>query len=99
MPREKGIDVQLAIDFATFAVQGRYDVGILFSTDTDLIPALDAVYDLGGPPSPIAQVAAWSGPNEQARRIAATGKRNVWCNWLKQVDFDAVADPTDYGRS
>jgi len=46
-PREKGIDVALAIDFVAMAVRGEYDVGILMSTDTDLKPAL-AVADLTG---------------------------------------------------
>ena len=33
-PREKGIDIALAIDFAMMAVRGEYYVGILMSTDT-----------------------------------------------------------------
>jgi len=45
LPREKGIDVQLAIDYVMLAVTGEYDVGIMFSNDTDLKPALEAVYD------------------------------------------------------
>ena len=39
-PKEKGIDVALAIDFALMDVRGDYDVGVLMSTDTDLKPAL-----------------------------------------------------------
>ena len=39
-PQEKGIDVQLALDFAMMAVRGEYDVGVLMSNDTDLRPAL-----------------------------------------------------------
>lgn len=37
-PSEKGIDVALTIDFAVMAVENEYDVGIMFSTDTDLNP-------------------------------------------------------------
>lgn len=35
-PREKGIDVALAIDFVRLAIEDSYDVGILISGDTDL---------------------------------------------------------------
>lgn len=97
-PREKGIDVQLAIDFVVMAVTRRYDVGILFSTDTDLKPALDAVHDLNGAALPYPQVAAWKGPYAEPRRIAASGKRRVWCHWLDEECFKRVADRQNYGR-
>jgi uncharacterized LabA/DUF88 family protein len=41
--REKGIDVQLAVDFVAGAIEGAFDVGVIFSTDTDLVPALEYV--------------------------------------------------------
>jgi uncharacterized LabA/DUF88 family protein len=97
-PREKGIDVQLAIDFVVMAVRREYDVGILFSTDTDLKPALDAVCDLRPNGGPIAEVAAWSGPNAQPRRITATRPRQVACHWLGPADFAAVADTRNYAQ-
>ena len=55
-PQEKGIDVQLALDFAMMAVRDEYDVGILMSNDTDLRPALEEVMNLG---SQTVEVAAW----------------------------------------
>ena len=45
--REKGVDVQLAVDFVSGALTGRFDVGIIMSTDTDLYPALEAVRSYG----------------------------------------------------
>jgi uncharacterized LabA/DUF88 family protein len=39
---EKGVDVALGIDFVRLAVRGAHDVGVLMSTDTDLVPALEA---------------------------------------------------------
>ncbi len=41
--REKGIDVMLTIDFVTMAIDDKYDVGVLASVDTDMIPALEYV--------------------------------------------------------
>ena len=38
-PKEKGIDVMLAVDLAVSMYRGDYDVAILFSADTDLLPA------------------------------------------------------------
>lgn len=94
-PREKGIDVQLAIDFVTMAVQGKYDVGILFSVDTDLNPALEAVHGLSTTVTP--EVAAWSGPNAPRKRLAASTTPPTWCHWLDEECFKAVADTADYG--
>ena len=42
--QEKGIDVALCIDFVAMAIDGLdglYDVGVIMSTDTDLLPALE----------------------------------------------------------
>ena len=38
-PQEKGIDVALAVDLVRLAIQGDYDVGVVMSTDNDLLPA------------------------------------------------------------
>ena len=95
-PREKGVDVQLAIDFVTLGVANKFDVGVLFSTDTDLRPALDAVFELNGKNQPWPRVAGWRGPNHRPRRIGASGKREVPCVWLDQVSYLAVRDTTRY---
>ena len=39
--QEKGIDVALAIDFVRLAITGAYDVGVMMSTDTDLLPGTE----------------------------------------------------------
>ncbi len=44
--QEKGIDVALAVDFVRLALQRAYDVGILFSSDSDLLPAVETVLEL-----------------------------------------------------
>ena len=95
-PQEKGIDVQLAIDFVTGAIDGRYDVGIIFSTDTDLRPALEYVaqkFDV----TPRAEVAAWTSPQSN-RRITFKAPYRTWCHYLDRQDFQSVRDLTIYGR-
>jgi hypothetical protein len=95
-PIEKGIDVALAVDFVAMALLGRYEVGILMSTDTDLKPALEAVAGFAGTPYPRGEIAAWSHPKgRNSPRLSIKGTR-LWCHWLRADDYDAVADPTDY---
>ncbi len=92
---EKGIDVALALDVVTMAMKSEYEVGIVMSTDTDLRPALEAVCELGGNPYPRCEVAAWSSPHSHSRRLSIPGRR-IWCHWLNEDDYKAVADETDY---
>lgn len=94
-PREKGIDVELAIDMAMMAVRGEYDVGVLVSADTDLRPAVNAVYDENGSDRPWVEIAGCRGLNAQ-RRIAATPPRRAAGLWLEQSDYDGIRDTTDY---
>lgn len=92
--KEKGIDVALAVDFVMMAVRHEYDVGVIMSTDTDLVPALEAVVSLGG--NPRCEVVAWTNPRAgHSRRIGVRGAR-VWCHWLNAQDYEAVTDLTDY---
>lgn len=41
--REKGIDVKLATDLIAGAVDNKYDVAVVVSSDSDLVPAIDWV--------------------------------------------------------
>lgn len=95
-PQEKGIDVALSLDFAMMAAAGQYDVGILFSTDTDMKPALEAVATLTNRDGhPRAEVAAWSGSGQHNRRLAIK-TRNLFCHWIGECTYQAMADVTDY---
>ena len=89
--QEKGIDVALAVDFVKLAIEGEYDVGVMMSTDNDLLPALEVVRDYD--PSRIhVAVAAWSAPRHH-QRLRLPG---LWCHWLDQGDYNSVADLTRY---
>lgn len=91
-PTEKGIDVQLAIDFVVAALDERFDIGVIFSADTDLKPAIETV--LARTAVEVA-VATWQPPIGHASRIHIAGRR-VWCHFLKETDFAKVKDLTDY---
>lgn len=79
------------------AARGEYGVGIIMSTDTDLVPALEAVIALEGNPFPRCEAAAWSAPSGYSQRLGVPGRR-IWCHWLGGKDYRAVADPRDYSK-
>ena len=73
--QEKGIDTALAIDFVAKAVDGDYDLGVIVSTDTDLLPALEFVRTRFGAQRHVA-VAAWRSPQSNRRlSIPSTNTR------------------------
>jgi uncharacterized LabA/DUF88 family protein len=89
--QEKGIDVALAVDFVRLACEGGYDVGILFSRDTDLVPALEAVRGLGSGRAHV-EVATWAGTS----RLRFPDSQLPWCHYLNADDYQACRDDTDY---
>jgi len=90
--QQKGVDVALAIDVVTLAIDGAYDVGIIASTDTDLRPPIE--YVLRACPSVRLEVLAWR--SERSRQRLSLGKQNVWCHWLDEDDYASIADFSDY---
>lgn len=46
VPREKGIDVRIALDMVRLAHDNQYDVAILFSQDQDLAEAVEDVKEI-----------------------------------------------------
>lgn len=91
-PQEKGIDVRMALDIALLAYRREYDVAIVCSGDTDLIPAVEEVLD--GEGSARVEVAGWR--SERYRQRLSIPGRNLWCHWLTPDDYDRVRDDTDY---
>ena len=95
-PKEKGVDVALAVDFATMAAKKEYDVGAIFSLDTDLKPALEYVAELTRAwGKPRAEVMAWAIPGHRKSRLAIGGA-NLFCHWLGEQDRRLVEDLTRY---
>ncbi len=82
----------LAVDFVTLAVQNQYDVGILFSTDTDLAPALEFVAARRG--SPTAEVACWW--SKTAESYLSVPGITIWSHRLSENDYKSVCDYTSY---
>jgi uncharacterized LabA/DUF88 family protein len=94
-PKEKGIDVLLAVDFVLMASRKQYDVGVIFSADTDLAPALEAVIDMKSEQA--CEVACWvpSPGNGSPRAIGVKG-HVLMRHGLGEARYRTVHDPTDY---
>lgn len=91
-PEEKGIDVALAVDLSRLGQDGQYDVAIVCTGDTDLIPAVEDV--MNGSSGAIVEVAAWR--SDRYRQRLSLPSRNIWCHWLEWKDYEQTRDDTDY---
>jgi uncharacterized LabA/DUF88 family protein len=90
-PTEKGIDVAIAVDLMHLAFRRRYDALVLFSGDTDLLPALETITELR---LGHIEVACWSG----AKPLRFRGTSLPYCHFLSRTDWEAVVDDW-YGRA
>jgi len=97
-PREKGIDVSLAVDFVMMAQRNQYDIGVLFSEDTDLVPALEAVAEIKG--TETCETGTWHPLDEPGRRkpspLLLPHARLGAVHLLRRGDFEHVRDDRDY---
>jgi hypothetical protein len=93
-PQEKGIDVALAVDLIRTAMLEQYDVAVVFSGDTDLLPAIETAFEHT---RPNIEIACWVGaqplwfpePGRQQRYLP-------YCHFLDAKDFAAARDHGKY---
>lgn len=79
---EKGIDVSLAIDLVeTVTGDNPPDVAIVFSNDTDLLPAVELSYRRGTH----TEVACWEGSH--GLRFEQGKNMPMWCHIMEKADF------------
>lgn len=93
--REKGIDVALATSLVAGALDSDFDVAIVFSCDTDLLPALELVFARR---LAHLEIACWTGSKplwfpEFMRLVPA--KHLPYCHFLKEDDFINARDYSD----
>ena len=79
---EKGIDVLMALEIAIGARDDLYDVAVVVSADSDLVPAIEVVLDAGKK----VETAMWWSPDDPHRRMRVKGKRpwnheSPWLCW------------------
>ncbi|MCQ3810802.1 MAG: NYN domain-containing protein [Acidimicrobiia bacterium] len=89
--REKGIDVMMALDISIGARSNGYEVAVVASADTDLLPALEDAASVGKR----VETATWGTPG-LSRGPLRIPSRNIWNHYLDKSLFDLVRDDTDY---
>jgi hypothetical protein len=98
-PREKGIDVQLAIDIVRLSLAGELDLLILASADSDLVPALEFV--LAGCPTVEIETVAWDpvpGCATAAPIDVPGGSPRISRRQLPLTEFERFADKRNFLR-
>jgi hypothetical protein len=91
---EKGIDVKLSIDAVMMAVSNLYDVAIVASADSDLVPVAEALLELKAKEhGPSVEGIAWRGAGYQ-KKLGLGGKATITYCWI--TDYASVEDSTDY---
>lgn len=92
-PREKGIDVWLAIDLVEMAIRHRVDRAVVVSTDTDLIPALRLATETRG--DDFVEVVGWEGLGDAAGLLYVPGRR-IRNRPMRRELYEKLHDNTDY---
>ena len=90
--QEKGIDVSLAVDLVEAAMNGTYDAMVVFSCDTDLLPALELVKRIR---KVHVEIACWSGAHPLWLREGLKQQPPVrfpYCHFMKEEDFVATRE-------
>lgn len=92
-PREKGVDVELAISAVEWTLTGRCNVAIIFSHDTDLVPVVEALSRLARPES--VETASWTSPtfNQRIRT-----RPPVYHHSISEAEFSRVETRINYAR-
>jgi uncharacterized LabA/DUF88 family protein len=89
---EKGVDVQLAVDLVECAIRQRADRAVVFSSDNDLVPALELAIEERG--EQFIEVASWR--SDYAAPPLHVPGRNVLRRQLGREIYDKLHDPTDF---
>lgn len=93
---EKGVDVKLSIDAVMMAISDRYDLAILASADSDLMPVAEALLELrGSKHKPAVECIAWKGSGyKQKLGLGGKAKATITLCWI--TDYASIEDSTDY---
>lgn len=85
--REKGVDVMLAVDLVIGAHSDKFDAAVVFSGDTDLLPAIESATSIGA----ICDSASWVGGGRRLQPPSVSYEYR-----LDLDDYHRVRDTTNY---
>ena len=90
---EKGVDVQLALAAVGCVIGGECDVAIIFSHDSDLLPAVETTRDLKS--AGHVETASWASPTFKTKIPPVGG---VFNHFVDRNAFARIEDLTDYSK-
>jgi uncharacterized LabA/DUF88 family protein len=94
LPREKGVDVRIALDLVRMARKNEYDVALLFSQDNDFAEAAQEIRDIANEYCRwIKIVSAY--PYESCHPNIHGVDKTDWAP-ISREEYDACIDPNDY---
>lgn len=94
-PEEKGVDVDLALSLVEAVILKQCDVAVLFTHDTDLVPAINAAARLRG--AACVETASWVSP--AARQRLRSKEHRIYHHDITQNVFDLVETRINYALS
>lgn len=98
-PREKGVDVLLAIDLVRLAIAKKFQHAIVVSADNDLVPALEVVCDIRGSQS-LQSVSLRAEPgceSAPALGVTVTPRRpQISRRLLDRSEYESIEDLRSY---
>ena len=98
--REKGVDVELAIDIVRLALDDSYDIAVVASADTDLVPALAFVAErCDGKTVETATWAPESGYEAETAAPLDIPGGGVMRKAIPKRDFDRIAERRNFVTS
>jgi len=94
IPREKGVDIRMALDIVRLARSGDYEVAVIFSQDQDLSEAVKEIRNIR------IEQGRWM-KAYCAFPVAPNGRHRPSINGaapikITKADYDACIDPRDY---
>jgi len=94
--QEKGIDVRIALDIVRFALEGLYDVALIFSQDQDLSEAVQDVKKVSVLQDRWIKCASAFPASPTSTRTRGLNGTD-WIPFDRRT-YDACIDPRDYGH-
>lgn len=92
-PREKGVDVELALAAVEWTLTKQCDVAVIFSHDTDLVPAVEMLVRLKG--QGCIETASWAAPYFKQR---IRTKPPVYHHSISEAVFAKVETRVNYAH-
>jgi uncharacterized LabA/DUF88 family protein len=92
VPREKGVDIRIALDLVRMARKDEYDIALLFSQDNDFSEAAQEIREIAIEYGRWIKIAsAYPSGTSSARGVDKT-------DWIpiSREEYDTCIDPTDY---